>query len=226
MVRSAGRLTLASAWDMARAHSSRVVLQSPISAFNPALRVGAQLEEAWKIHCRSTREECARAISQALANVSLPADRTILRSYPGQLSVGQAQRVLIAMAILHRPSLLIADEPTSALDVITQSEVLELFRRLSRTLGIGVLFISHDLLSIATIASRVAVMANGEIVECKNKDELFSHPSHPYTRRLLAALPIGSSGDWRLDGHKLTGNHRQSCRDEEDRIGERIAVLT
>jgi len=169
-----------------------LVLQSPISALNPALRVGTQLEEAWKVHCRSTREECAGAISEALANVCLPADRTILRAYPAQLSVGQAQRVLIAMAILHRPSLLIADEPTSALDVVTQAEVLGLFRRLSESMGIGVLFISHDLLSIASIASRVAVMADGEIVECRDKDELFSCPSHSYTRKLLAALPIGN----------------------------------
>ena len=204
-----------------------LVLQSPISALNPALRVGTQLKEAWKIHRRSTREECACAISEALANVSLPADRTILRSYPAQLSVGQAQRVLIAMAILHRPSLLIADEPTSALDVITQSEILELFRRLSTSLGIGVLLISHDLLSIAAIASRVAVMADGEIVECRDKDELFSRPSHCYTKKLLAALPVGNFVGWPLDGQMAASNRREPCLTiDEDRIDENDTVLT
>jgi len=204
-----------------------LVLQSPISALNPALRVGTQLEEAWKVHCRSDREECAHAISEALANVSLPSDRTILRKYPRQLSVGQAQRVLIAMAILHRPSLLIADEPTSALDVITQSEILQLFRRLSQTMGIGVLFISHDLLSIASIATRVAVMADGEIVECRDKDELFLRPSHSFTRKLLAALPMGNSVGWTPSSDRVRGNLREPCRTvEAGLIGERTPLLT
>jgi ABC-type dipeptide/oligopeptide/nickel transport system ATPase component len=170
-----------------------LVLQSPISSLNPALRLGAQLEEAWNAHIRSTREERGRAISKALEDVNLPTDRQFLGKYPAQLSVGQAQRVLIAMAILHRPRLLIADEPTSALDVITQSEILELFASLSKSLGMGVLFISHDLLSIATIATRVAVMTDGEIVECRDREGLFLRPMHPYTRKLLAALPLRTS---------------------------------
>jgi len=204
-----------------------LVLQSPISALNPALRVGTQLEEAWKIHCPSPREDCTRAISEALANVSLPSDGAILRKYPERLSVGQAQRVLIAMAILHRPSLLIADEPTSALDVITQSEILGLFRRLSESLGIGVLLISHDLLSISTIATRVAVMADGEIVECRDKDELFSQPSHPYTKKLLAALPIGNSLGRAPDSQLMTSDRRESHPSmQEERIGPRTVSLS
>jgi len=165
-----------------------LVLQSPLAALNPALRIGAQLEEAWKIH--RGRAQCAQAIQQTMENVSLPADAGFLRRYPAELSVGQAQRVLIGMAILHRPALLIADEPTSALDIITQSEILELFRSLSRRLGIGILYISHDLLSVATLCQRVAVMDRGEIVECRATAELFRQPQHEYTRRLIAALPV------------------------------------
>ncbi|MBZ5719650.1 MAG: ABC transporter ATP-binding protein [Acidobacteriia bacterium] len=173
-----------------RGKDMALVLQSPISALNPALRIGTQMEEAWNIHQRSSRQECARALSENLDNVSLPADKQFLRKYPAQLSVGQAQRLLIAMAVMHRPALLIADEPTSALDIITQSEILQLFSTLSRKLGMGILYISHDLLSVATISQRVAVMEHGEIVECRNTAELFTQPAHPYTRKLIAALPV------------------------------------
>ena len=167
-----------------------LVLQSPISALNPALRIGTQLEEAWNVHQRTTRQECSRMLLETLENVSLPADEQFLRKYPAQLSVGQAQRLLIAMAVLHRPALLIADEPTSALDIITQSEILQLFSMLSRKLGMGILYISHDLLSVATISDRVAVMEQGELVECRTTAELFTQPAHPYTRKLIAALPV------------------------------------
>ena len=167
-----------------------LVLQSPISALNPALRIGVQLQEAWNIHQHSSREQSARALSETLANVSLPSDTNFLRRYPAELSVGQAQRVLIGMAVLHRPPLLIADEPTSALDIITQAEILQLFSMLSRKLGMSILYISHDLLSVATISQRVAVMDQGKIVECRKTADLFTSPSHPYTRRLISALPV------------------------------------
>jgi ABC-type dipeptide/oligopeptide/nickel transport system ATPase component len=167
-----------------------LVLQSPMSSLNPALRIGTQLEEAWSIHQRSTRQETGRALFDSLENVSLPADAEFLRRYPAELSVGQAQRVLIAMAVLHRPLLLIADEPTSALDVITQAEILQLFSALNRKLGMSILYISHDLLSVATISHRVAVMDRGEIVECRDTAGLFTSPNHPYTRKLISALPV------------------------------------
>jgi ABC-type dipeptide/oligopeptide/nickel transport system ATPase component len=167
-----------------------LVLQSPMTALNPALRIGTQLEEAWRAHRRTSRSEGQRAVLDILERVSLAGGGDLLGRYPAQLSVGQAQRVVIAMAVLHRPGLLIADEPTSALDVVTQSEILHLFSSLSRTMGIGILYISHDLLSVAAISDRVAVMDRGEIVECRDTGDLFTHPAHPYTQKLIAALPV------------------------------------
>ena len=166
-----------------------IVLQSPLSSLNPALRIGTQLSEAWRAHVDGAREECAAAISTALANVSLPNNSDFLHRRPSQLSVGQAQRVIIAMAILHRPSLLIADEPTSALDTITQSEILRLFAQLNRELGMGILYISHDLLSVAALCHRIAILNDGEIVESGPPSQIFGAPRHPYTQKLVAALP-------------------------------------
>jgi ABC-type dipeptide/oligopeptide/nickel transport system ATPase component len=105
------------------------------------------------------------------------------------MSVGQAQRVLIAMAVMHRPALLIADEATSALDVITQAEILALFRELNRSTGMAILYISHDLASVAGICDRIAILHQGEIVECGSTEQIFAHPKHEYTQRLMAALP-------------------------------------
>ena len=115
--------------------------------------------------------------------------RDFLRKRASQLSVGQAQRVLIAMAIMHRPALLIADEATSALDVITQSEILELFARLNREIGMSILYISHDLPSVAGICQRIAILHEGQIVECGPTEQIFTAPVHAYTRRLMSALP-------------------------------------
>jgi len=165
-----------------------LVLQSPVASLNPALKIGTQLSEAWKAHTRSDANRTSRLLG-LLESVSLPAEESFLRHYPRQLSVGQAQRVLIAMAIIHRPALLVADEPTSALDVITQSEILELFARLNRELGMAILYISHDLLSIASLCHRIAILNEGEIVECASAQEIFDRPRHPYTRRLIRALP-------------------------------------
>ena len=172
-----------------RGREMSIVLQSPLSSLNPALRIGSQLSEAWRAHAEGTREESAAAISTALANVSLPSDSDFLRRRPSQLSVGQAQRVIIAMAVLHRPSLLIADEPTSALDTITQSEILRLFAQLNRELGMGILYISHDLLSVAALCHRIAILNAGEIVECGPPSQIFGAPQHLYTQKLVAAIP-------------------------------------
>ncbi len=166
-----------------------LVLQSPLSSLNPALRVGTQLSEAWRAHATGPREACVRSLLGALESVSLPATESFLRRYPSQLSVGQAQRVLIAMAILHRPALVIADEPTSALDVITQAEILRLFAHLNRELEMGLFYISHDLLSVASLCHRIAIMQEGRIVECEPTLQILQTPGHPYTRQLIEALP-------------------------------------
>jgi ABC-type glutathione transport system ATPase component len=182
-----------------RGRSLSLVLQSPLASLNPALQIRTQLREAWRAHSDSNAtgstaraEDCDRAIQSALASVSLPSDLhdpDFLRKRASQLSVGQAQRVLIAMAIMHRPALLIADEATSALDVITQSEILELFARLNREIGMSILYISHDLPSVAGICQRIAILHEGQIVECGPTEQIFTAPVHAYTRRLMSALP-------------------------------------
>jgi ABC-type dipeptide/oligopeptide/nickel transport system ATPase component len=172
-----------------RGREMSIVLQSPLTSLNPALRIGAQLREAWHAHSKGTAQESLEVVCNALKSVSLPDDDDFLERRPSQLSVGQGQRVIIAMAILHRPALLIADEATSALDTITQSEVLSLFKKLNRELNMAVLYISHDLLSVAALCHRIAILNDGEIVECDTPDVIFDSPRHPYTRRLIAALP-------------------------------------
>lgn len=172
-----------------RGRKLALVLQSPLSSLNPALKIKTQLKEAWRAHAHGNREQCDDAIRAALASVSLPCDDEFLRKHPAQMSVGQAQRVLIAMAVIHRPRLLIADEATSALDVITQSEILALFRELSRETGSALLYISHDLASVAGICDRVAILHEGCIVECGETRRILLEPQHDYTRRLMAAMP-------------------------------------
>src|SRR5580704_14002879 len=183
-----------------RGRSLSLVLQSPLASLNPALQIRTQLREAWRAHSDSNaagitkNEDCDRAIQSALKSVSLSGDNDgnredFLCKRASQLSVGQAQRVLIAMAIMHRPALLIADEATSALDVITQSEILELFARLNREIGMSILYISHDLPSVAGICQRIAILHQGQIVECGPTEQIFTAPVHAYTQRLMSALP-------------------------------------
>ena len=172
-----------------RGRDLALVLQSPLSSLNPALKIQTQLKEAWRAHAWGGRAEAEAAIREALESVSLPSNHEFLRKYPSQMSVGQAQRVLIAMAILHRPALLIADEATSALDMITQSEILGLFAKLNRDTGMSILYISHDLASVAGICHRIAILHVGEIVECGPVQQFFTRPQHEYTQRLIAAMP-------------------------------------
>lgn len=161
-----------------------LVPQSPLAALNPNLRLVQQLKEAWRAHARGTPDW-----KPLLQSVSLPDDSMFLRQYPRNLSVGLAQRFLIAMAILHRPALLLADEPTSALDTITQAEILELFKSLNREKGIAILYISHDLASVASLCHRVAILHQGEIVECASAADVFRNPKHAYTVKLISAIP-------------------------------------
>ncbi len=156
------------------------VSQSPGTALNPAMRLGAHLSEAWRAHAKGAGE-----FRELLESVSLPGDEAFLKRYPGQLSIGQGQRFLIALGILHHPALLIADEPTSALDVITQAEILKLFA----TLKMAILYISHDLPSVANLCHRVAILHEGRVVETGPVAQIFNNPQHPYTKALIAAIP-------------------------------------
>jgi ABC-type dipeptide/oligopeptide/nickel transport system ATPase component len=172
-----------------RGKEMSIVLQSPLTALNPVISIGAQLKESWKAHARGETKQGSAAIRSALESVSLPVDNDFLGRRPSQLSLGQGQRVCIAMAILHRPSLLLADEATSALDPITQSEILNLFAGLNRQMGTAILYISHDLLSVAALCHRICILHEGQIVECGTPDMIFNSPRHEYTRRLVRALP-------------------------------------
>jgi peptide/nickel transport system ATP-binding protein len=177
-----------------RGRDIALVLQSPLASLNPALRIGTQMAEAWRAHqSGAAAKQWKHRALELFERVSLPAEESFLNRYPRQLSVGQAQRVLIAMAVLHRPRLLIADEPTSALDAITQSEILDLFRSLNRELNMAMLFVSHDLLAVASLCSRIAILQRGKIVETGTTEQMFRDPRTEDTRALLEAVLRNSS---------------------------------
>jgi ABC-type glutathione transport system ATPase component len=176
-------------WRRLRGKVISYVPQSPMSALNPALRLGTQMQEAWKLHGQGGSDHMEQSVFRALLDVGLPATDEFLRRYPSEVSVGQAQRVLIGMAIMHRPALLIADESTSALDAVTQAEILALFSELNRRLGMSMLFISHDLVSAYGLCHRIALIDAGKIVECNTPQAIFFSPQHAFTRKLIAALP-------------------------------------
>ncbi len=171
-----------------RGREIALVLQSPLSALNPVMRIGAQIQESWRAH-RHGRSAAGPDLLELLDLVKLPRDPRFLGRYPREISVGQAQRVLIAMAVVHRPPLLIADEPTSALDAVTQSEILKLLSGLNRQLGMSILYISHDLLSVASFCHRIAVLHQGAVVESGPARAILCAPRHEYTRELVASIP-------------------------------------
>ena len=177
------------AMERVRGRQIGLVLQSPMASLNPMLRIERQLGEAWRAHSNGSRNDLADAVTKALMQVGLPCDGDFRRRYPAQISVGQAQRVLIAMAVMHSPALLIADEPTSALDAMTQVEILNMLVRLNRDMDTAILYISHDLQSVASICQRIAILHDGEIVESASTELLLRDPRHPYTRHLLACAP-------------------------------------
>ena len=166
-----------------------VVFQEPMSAMNPVMRIGPQVEEALRVHTKLSAEERKERALQALRDVDLADAEAIYEKYPHQMSGGMLQRAMIAAAIISRPKLLLADEPTTALDVTIQAQILELLRRLNREMGMSVLFISHNLNVVRKLCTRVAVMEKGHIVETGPTEQVFHDPQADYTRRLIAAIP-------------------------------------
>ncbi|MCI8970630.1 MAG: ABC transporter ATP-binding protein [Oscillibacter sp.] len=166
-----------------------VVFQEPMSALDPLMKIGPQVEEVLRVHTKLGREERRRRAMEAMAAAELPEAETVYEKYPHQLSGGMLQRAMIAAAVIASPKLLLLDEPTTALDVTIQAQIQELLKKLNRESGVSMLFISHDLNVVRKLCGRVAVMQRGLLVEEGEAQEVFRHPRHPYTRRLIAAIP-------------------------------------
>ena len=171
------------------ANAISMVFQDPLSSLNPYYTVGLQIEEMYRAHRGGSRRAARQVAIEALDQVGIPDPGRRVDHYPHQFSGGQRQRVMIAMALCCSPALLIADEPTTALDVTVQAQILELLAELQSTTGTGMVFITHDLAVISSIAQRVLVMCAGEPVEYGTAEQVFSDPRHEYTRTLLDAVP-------------------------------------
>ena len=166
-----------------------VVFQEPMSAMDPTMRIGKQVEECLRVHTDLSAQERRQRALQALRDVELPDPEGVYRKYPHELSGGMLQRAMIAAAVVARPKLLLLDEPTTALDVTIQAQILELLKKLNRESGISMLFISHNLNVVRKLCTRTAVMQRGVLVEEGDIETVFRHPRHPYTQRLIAAIP-------------------------------------
>lgn len=172
-----------------RGNEISVVFQDPLTSLNPVHTIGDQIVEVLRLHQKLSRKEAQQRAIELLRLTGIPSPETRVHEYPHQLSGGMQQRVMIAIALACQPKLLIADEPTTALDVTIQAQILDLLVQLNETMGMAIMFITHDLGIVADICDRVKVMYLGQIVEDAPTEELFQHPRHPYTQGLLQSIP-------------------------------------
>ena len=166
-----------------------MIFQDPLSSLNPLHRIGKQIEEALIYHTELSAEERQKRVIELLTQVGIPNPERCAKQYPHELSGGMRQRVMIAMAMSCKPSVLIADEPTTALDVTIQAQILDLVKGLQAEMHAGIVLITHDLGVVAEMADRVAVLYAGEVVEIGTAEQIFKNPKHPYTRSLLRSIP-------------------------------------
>lgn len=172
-----------------RGNDISVIFQDPLTSLNPVYPIGDQIEEVLRLHQKLSRSEARKQAVELLRMTGIPSPETRIRAYPHELSGGMQQRVMIAMALACKPKLLIADEPTTALDVTIQAQILDLILELNRSLGMAVLFITHDLGVVNQLCDSVKVMYLGQIVEEADTETLFDRPLHPYTKGLLRSIP-------------------------------------
>lgn len=191
--------------DKIRGNDIAMIFQDPLSSLNPVYTVGNQIMEAILLHQKVSKKEAEKLAIDMLRLVGIPAPEKRIKEFPHELSGGMQQRVMIAIALSCQPKLLIADEPTTALDVTIQAQILDLIKELNKELGMGVMFITHDLGVVAELCQRVAVMYLGQIVEEADVVDLFKQPLHPYTKGLIASIPQ-MDGDRSQKLHVIEGS--------------------
>ena len=183
-------------WIKIRGKRIAMVFQDPMTSLNPLKTVGKQIEEAFTLHNKVSKEEAKKRTLELLDDVGIPDPERRYKQYPHEFSGGMRQRVVIAIAMACVPEILICDEPTTALDVTIQAQILDLLRKLQSKYGLTIIYITHDLGVVANVADRIAVMYAGDIVEIGTCEEVFYDPKHPYTWALLSSLPqLGIKGE-------------------------------